>query len=154
MPRSRFLPRTSGTAGTVAIEYGLVLPAMLLLTLGTIDLGRLLWTDITLSRAADAGARCGAINANIANCFGCSAAVSIPDCAAKQASGATSIFTAGNFVASKAACGLELTNTNEKVVGTYTFTFLVPWFPQFGSTAPFGAPTLTLTATACYPLNH
>ena len=46
----------------MAIEYGLILPAMLLFTLGIMDTGRLLWTYITLSRAAEAAARCGAVN--------------------------------------------------------------------------------------------
>ena len=50
------------TAGSVAIEYGLILPAMLLFTLGIMDAGRLVWTNMTLSWATDAAARCGAVN--------------------------------------------------------------------------------------------
>ena len=153
MTRSRFAPTTAGTAGTVAIEYGLVLPVVLLFTLGAMDVGRLLWTYTNLSRAAEAAARCGAVNVDVTNCTGCSAATSVADCAAKQAWGMTSI-TAANFSASRAACGNELTNTNEKVVATYTFKFLVPWFPQFGANKPFGSTTLALSATSCYPLNH
>ena len=46
------------------------------------------------------------------------------------------------FTPSTQSCG-------EQVVGTYPFQFLVP---QFGSTAPFGSSSLTLSATACYPI--
>jgi len=45
------------TDGTVAIEYALILPVMLLFTLGIMDTGRLLWTYITLTRAVEAAAR-------------------------------------------------------------------------------------------------
>ena len=48
--------------GNVAIEFGFILPVLLLFTLGIMDAGRLVWTYITLSRAADAAARCGAID--------------------------------------------------------------------------------------------
>ncbi len=131
MIRARLLPRSSATAGTVAIEYALVLPFMLLFTFEIMDIGRLLWTYTTLTRATEAAARCGAINP--ANC-----STSIPAYAASQAWGLTGI----TFTPSTQSCG-------EQVVGTYPFQFLVP---QFGSTAPFGSPSLTLSATACYPI--
>ena len=67
------------TAGSVAIEYGLILPAMLLFTLGIMDAGRLLWTNITLTRATEVAARCGAVN--VTTC----PAASIPAYAATQA---------------------------------------------------------------------
>ena len=144
----RVLPRISAKAGTVAIEYGLVLPVMLLFTLGIMDAGRLIWTYTTLSRAAEAGARCGAVNA-----VACPAAANIQAYAATQAWGVSGI-TAANFNATKATCGNGLAATNEQVVGTYTFKFFVPWFPQFGPKAPFGSTTLALSVKACYPLNH
>jgi len=137
MARPRILSATVGTAGTVAIEYGVVLPVLLLFTLGIMDAGRLLWTDITLSRAAEAAARCGAVNT--ATC----PAASIPAYAAGQAWGVSGV-TAANFTTSTPACGVQ-------VVGSYVYTFFVPWFPQFSSAAPFGGATVTLTATACYP---
>ena len=51
------------TDGSVAIEYGLILPVLLLFTFGLIDAGRLLWTNITLTRATEVAARCGAVGA-------------------------------------------------------------------------------------------
>jgi len=138
MAQIRKSQAASHSDGTVAIEYGLILPAMLLFTLGIMDTGRLLWTYITLSRAAEAAARCGAVNTTT-----CPAA-SIPAYAVTQAWGINDV-TAADFVATTPACGVQ-------VQATYTFQFTVPWFPKFGSSAPFGASTMTLNATACYPI--
>ena len=128
----------SHSDGTVAIEYGLILPVMLLFTFGIMDAGRLLWTYITLTRATEAAARCGAVNTTT-----CPAS-SIPAYAVAQAWGLNDV-TAADFTATTPACGVQ-------VQATYTFQFIVPWFPKFGSSsAPFGATTMTLNATACYP---
>jgi Flp pilus assembly protein TadG len=62
MAQIRKMQAASQRNGNVAIEYGLILPAMLLFTLGIMDAGRLLWTYTTLSRATEAAARCGALN--------------------------------------------------------------------------------------------
>ena len=62
MAQIRKSQEASHTEGSVAVEYGLVLPAMLLFTLGIMDAGRLLWSDITLTRATEAAARCGAVD--------------------------------------------------------------------------------------------
>ena len=47
--------------GTSAIEFALVAPAFLALLLGTVEFGRLLWTEQALQETAIAGARCMAI---------------------------------------------------------------------------------------------
>ena len=129
MARPRILPGKVGTAGTVAVEYAIVLPVLLLLTLGAMDIARLLWTNITLARATEAAARCGAVSA--ATC----PTTSLAGYAAGQAWGLRAI-SADNFTASTPSCGVQ-------VVGTYAFQFLVPW--------SFGRTTMTLTAAACYP---
>lgn len=141
MGHSLRLRKASHTAGSVAIEYGLILPAMLLFTLGIMDAGRLVWTNMTLSWATDAAARCGAVNTTT-----CPTA-SIPG----YASGLANEFgiydaTAANFVATPSVCGVG----SVQVQATYTFQFVVPWFPQFSASAPFGGTTMTLNATACY----
>ena len=43
--------------GSSAVEFALVAPVLLLLMLGTIDFGRLLWMTTTVEHAATAGAR-------------------------------------------------------------------------------------------------
>jgi Flp pilus assembly protein TadG len=142
MASSRKLLDSTHNAGSVAIEYGLILPAMLLFTLGLMDAGRLLWTNITLTRATEAAARCGAVNVAT-----CSTAAAIQTYAVAQAWGLGDV-TTSNFTPNAAAtCGVQ-------VAANYTFQFLVPWFPQFSASAPFGSTTMTLNPTACYPLQH
>lgn len=131
MSRPRVSLQTFGTAGTVAIEYAMVLPVMLMFTFGTMDAARLLWTVITLNQATDKAARCGAvISAN------CATAASVETYAATNALGLPNI-SASNFTAIAATCGEQVSVVN------YNFQFVAPWF---------GSMTLPLTATACYPV--
>ena len=44
------------------MEFALVLPVLLLIIFGIIDFGRMLYTKITLTEAAQVGARAGAIS--------------------------------------------------------------------------------------------
>jgi len=116
--------------GAVAIEYALILPALLLFVIGIIDTGRLIWTYTTLYRAAEAAARCAAINV-----IDCGTAGQIQNYAVSQAWGLT--ISTQAFTVTTAACGIQ-------VKGTYDFTLAIPAF-----TSHLG--TITLTATACYP---
>lgn len=120
--------------GTVAIEYAIVLPVLLIMLLGIMDTGRLLWTYTTLYRASEDAARCAAIEAPRCTTF-----------AATQAYAVTAAWglniNASAFTVSNPACGMQ-------IHASYNFQFIIPWFPQFGG-APLG--TTTLTATACYP---
>jgi Flp pilus assembly protein TadG len=119
------------------VEFAIVLPALLLLLLGLIDTGRILWTYTTLSRSVAEASRCASINTNT-----CATVSTVASYAAGQAWGlglTSSAFT----VTVAAACG------GTQVQGTVAFQFFIPWFYV---AAPFGASnTLTLTATACYP---
>lgn len=136
MARMRKWQEASRRDGTVAIEFGFVLPLLLLFTFGIIDFGRLLWMKTTLTRATQAAARYGAVcNPASVTC------TDIATFAKLQAWGMGDI-TSGAFTVTTPACG-------EQVSATYNFKFLIPWFPQFGSSAPLG--TRTLTAKACYP---
>ncbi len=132
MLRTRKARSISLVRGSMEIEYGLILPALLLFTLGIMDGGRLLWTYTTLYRAVEAAARCGAINV-----ITCGTAAEIKNYAAAQAWGLTisaSAFTTGTCLPN----GVQ-------VHGTYTFNFVIPMLYSFGGGA------ITLTATACYP---
>lgn len=122
--------------GTIAIEYGLILPVLLLLTLGIMDIGRLLWTYITLTRAAEAAARCAAVNTTL-----CGTSSAVQDYAVQQAWGLNDV-TAAQFALTDASCGKQVT-------ATYNFQFIIPW-P--GTASPLGSSNaITLSATACYP---
>lgn len=121
--------------GAALVEYALVLPVALLFVTGVIDCGRVLWNYTTLYHAAEAGARCGAIDQ-----INCATATQIRSYAASQAYGLTIAPSA--FTAVTAACGMSVT-------GQQSFSFLIPWFAWFlpGS----GPGTVTLTVSACYP---
>jgi Flp pilus assembly protein TadG len=53
--------RRPGDRGAAAVEFALVLPVLLLLIFGIVDFGRMLYTKITLTQAAQSAARATAI---------------------------------------------------------------------------------------------
>ena len=122
--------------GSIAVEYAIVLPALLMFLLGLVDAGRLFWSYTTLSRSVAAASRCAAVDT-----INCGTGTAVQSYAAGQAWGlppASLVFIVGG-----AACG------GTQVQGSMVFQFFIPWF--YG-VAPFGAGnTLTLSATACYP---
>jgi Flp pilus assembly protein TadG len=118
-------------AGTVALEYGLVLPILIGLTLGVIDISRLLWTVTSLNRAVEASARWGGINNTTAG---------VAERAAQEAWGVN--VSAGNFTATIQGCGLQ-------VDANYAFDFLIPMPTGGGGLEKRNS--IQLTATACYP---
>jgi|HubBroStandDraft_1064217.scaffolds.fasta_scaffold906743_1 Flp pilus assembly protein TadG len=118
-----------GRSGAVGVEYGLLLPALLVLVLGIIDTGRLLWTQTTLEHAVEAASRCAAVDTTL-----CSTASQTQTYAVAQAFGlqvATTNFTVGTL-----ACG-------KNVTASVPFVLIIPWITTT---------SLTLTATSCYPL--
>jgi Flp pilus assembly protein TadG len=123
--------------GSVAVEYAFVLPVLLLFVLGIMDTGRLIWTYATLNRAAEAAARCAAIDA-----VTCGTTADIQTYAVAQAFGLS--IAAAAFTPTTQTCG-------SRVVGTFAFQFTIPWL----GVSPYGATnSATLSATACYPPPH
>ena len=51
--------------GTVAVESAFVLPVLLLSLLGTVELGRLAWTQSALNFAVQESARCAAVRKDV-----------------------------------------------------------------------------------------
>jgi Flp pilus assembly protein TadG len=115
-------------SGSAAVEYALVLPAFLIMMLGALDAGRVIWLHTTLQQAVDAAARCAAINTTR-----CGTATQIQSHAVSQAFGTT--MSQSVFSATTATCG-------KRVTGTLPFAFVTPW--------P-GNQSITLSAMACYP---
>ena len=132
IPKSLF---ASCRRGSVAVEYAFVFPALILLVLGIMDTGRLLWTFTTLHRASEAAARCYAIQA-----VGCAGFSGTQAYAVAQAWGLA--VSPSAFTVSGSSCGMQ-------VVASYNFVFVIPWFyivPPLGATN-----SITLTAKGCYP---
>ena len=121
--------RRKWTRGSVAVEYGIILPAFVILIFGLIDTGRLFWAQTTLDRAVEAAARCGAVDT-----IACGTAVKVRDYAVAEAYGLT--IASSDFTVAAQACGV-------KVTAEYPFTLVIPWIAT-------GA--VTLKASACYPL--
>ncbi len=119
---------TSRRRGAVAIEFAIIVPALLLFVLGIMDTGRLLWTYTTVYRASEAAARCFAILAP-----SCTTSVAAQSYAATQAWGLA--IAPAAFTVTSQACGA-------RVIATYGFQFFIPWLSN----------SITLTATACYPI--
>jgi Flp pilus assembly protein TadG len=122
--------------GAAAVEYGLLLPMLLLFILGLMECGRLFWTYTTLDRAAEAAARCGAVNATL-----CATSTQIQNYAVTQAYGLT--ISASAFTASTPACGVQVT-------ASFPFTLVIPFVTAGTPSGAFNI--ITLSAAACYPI--
>jgi Flp pilus assembly protein TadG len=111
-------------SGAVAVEFLIVLFPLLLLLLGTFDIGIVTLTFTRINYAVEAAAKCGAISA--AMC------ASPPQTSAYGASIAgLRGLDASRFLVTTAACGMNVTVT-------YAYAGVV-------------LPAITLSAGACYP---
>lgn len=129
MRRAASLASGQRERGAVAVEYGIILPVFLVLVLGLMDTGRLLWTQTTLDRAVEAAARCGAVDT-----IQCGTAAQVQQYAVDQAYGLT--IDASAFTVALQACGVNVT-------AEYPFRLVIPWLAQ---------PQVTLKASGCYPV--
>ena len=113
-------------AGAAAVEFALVVPAFLMLLIGVMELGRLMWTQNALHYAVEEAARCSAVDTNI-----CSSTSTAQSFAAGRSglAFATSVFTV-----TKTSCGWQ-------VSASYPFLF-VGFLSEY---------SVTLHAQACYP---
>lgn len=123
----RLLSLANDRRGTAGIEYALAAPALMLLALGAVDMGRLGWTQATLEFATSSAARCAAFNTTA-----CGTDAQVKTFAATQTYGMTVASSA--FTVSSATCGRQISATR-------AFRFMTPL-----------ARTVTLQASACYPL--
>ena len=131
----RHRPTRRRRLGSIAVEYAIVLPVLLMVLLGVIDAGRVIWSYTTLLRAVQVAARCAVVDSD-----NCGTVAKVQSYAASQAWGLN--LTASAFSVTKITCGMQ-------VRGTMVYQFVTPWFYV---AAPFGASnTLTLSASACYP---
>ena len=132
MMRSLIRPRPLpplGSSGVVALEYAIILPALILLIFGTMDVGRVLWVQVTLDRAVQAAARCASVNTAL-----CSSPAATQTFAVSQSWGMTP--QASVFTVTAPACG-------NQVAAAMPFTYVIPVLK--GS-------SYTIHSRACYPV--
>jgi Flp pilus assembly protein TadG len=125
--------KMADSRGSAALEYGLLIPALVLLVFGTFDVARLIWTYTTLQRAVAALARCAAINP-----AACGTSTLIANKAASESWGLS--VSPSMFTLQRPACGVQVT-------AAYRFSFFIP---AVEDTTP-QSPGVTLTVRACYP---
>jgi Flp pilus assembly protein TadG len=125
-----------GERGAAAVEFALVLPVLLLIIFGIIDFGRMLYTKITLTEAAQTGARAGAI-------FGQGKG---EDQAKLAAAGLNQ--ASGELDVSVVACpSTPVPGDDATATLTYHFTFVTP----LAALANLGGGAIDLTSTSVSP---
>lgn len=136
----RAAPLIRDREGAAAVEIAIVFPVFMLILIGMITWGEVLWTQNSLAYAVAEAARCAATTPST-----CGTTAQVQAYAASQAPApgiSASSFTyqtgtSGNCIASTGAAKYYQVN------GTVTFS------PLFGNMLPMF--NITLTAMSCYP---
>jgi Flp pilus assembly protein TadG len=119
----------SDIRGAAAVEFALILWPLLLLVLGAVDGGRMLWTQNTLQYAVEQAARCAVVSTAT-----CGTPAQIKSYAASMANGMS--VSPSVFSSASPGCGAKTT----QVSASYSYSPLFP-FPT----------NVTLTASSCRP---
>jgi len=143
---------TAACDGAAIIEFALVAPMFLMLVFGTIEYGRLLWTQQALQQTAIAGARCmaiahGAIQSSPCASAGSYSATSTNSYIENIASGWGLSVQDSNITLD--STGADCGGTSGLVEVKITISFTTP-VPQIVLLSAGAEP---LTAIACYPSN-
>jgi Flp pilus assembly protein TadG len=130
--------------GTAAIEFALLAPPFIMLVLGAVEYGRLLWTTQALQQTAIAGARCMAIpQAACKSGTGYDAATTKSYIQSVGGGWGLSIAAGDITLATSASCGS--TASYSQVTIARTFASVVPAVMLL----PVGGKSLS--ASACFP---
>ena len=122
------------TSGAAVIEFAFSLPIMLVAILGTVEFGRIMWTQNALHYAVEEAARCMTFNTTT-----CSSTATIQSYVASVSGLSFGNGSATFTPTTGAACGGGV--TGNKVIASYPFPFLTTLFSY----------NVTLTAKACFP---
>ncbi|MGH7045784.1 MAG: TadE/TadG family type IV pilus assembly protein [Stellaceae bacterium] len=137
--RADRLPHASG--GATAVEFALVAPMFFMLVFGTIEFGRLLWTQEALQETAIAGARCVAIAQGTTQDSPC-------------ASGGTTSYVQ-NVAKGWGLSLASITPNTTATCGGWSGFSEMTLTSSFKSVVPelirLSTSGITLTASACYP---
>lgn len=112
-------------SGNVAVEFALLLPAFVMVVVGTLYAGLVMYSAVGLHSAVEAGARCYSVNSGQ-----CSSASATQTYAKNQYFGINS----PTFSASTPACGHQVSATVSVVLNAGIASWTIP-----------------LSATACFP---
>ncbi|HET6236621.1 MAG TPA: TadE/TadG family type IV pilus assembly protein [Acetobacteraceae bacterium] len=142
--RRRWRDLPAARQGVVAIEFAMVAVPLIVLTLGTIEFGRLMWTRQALEATAIQVARCVDVLASYCESGGAYNATDTTNYAEQVVGGwgialSSSVFTINSNMASSGCAGLS------QVSISYTFQTVIPGllFMLSGGEA--------VTAQACFP---
>jgi Flp pilus assembly protein TadG len=128
--------------GVTALEFGMIAPALILLTFGIVESGMLFWANVGLETAAALAARCGATGYTwgTTSCTSASTTQTYALSAVTSLLGSTSL-TTGNVTVTSAA-----TSCNALSGKFFTVTISYPYWASLP--APFN--NYSLSVTACY----
>jgi Flp pilus assembly protein TadG len=130
--------------GITALEFALTAPAMMLLSLGTLEYGRLSWTQEALQSAAVSGARCMGVLAP-----GCASTGAYSETSTQtyitNAAGAWSVGVTSSQMSLSRTASCGGVNGFSQVTINYTFQTALPLL------ADALANGVALTVTSCYP---
>ena len=122
--------------GATAIEFALVAPLILAFTFGIIEVGHLMWTLGALNMAVEDAARCVSVsNVPTPPATLCDTQTHMQTYAVSRVWGMT--VPASTFTLTTPSCGYLIS-------ASYPYTPIVGYIPM----------SLTITASACYPVWH
>ena len=120
--------------GATAVETALVLPLLLSMFFGIVEVGHLVWTVTALNLAVEDAARCASVsNASSPAITPCDTSVHTQNYAAGRTWGMT--IPASTFTLSTPSCGYLIS-------ASYPYQPIVGYIPM----------SFTVTASACYPV--
>ncbi len=137
-------------AGAVAIEYAFVLPVLLLFVFGVMEVGRWFWLYTTVTRAAEAAARCAAVDT-----IHCGTPAATQNWAAQQAWGLRGAVSPADFTVTDVPGGPSI--YYRCVTATYRFQSVIPQMDRVLSEIERiffrrqHVALLNITKRACYP---
>ena len=130
--RRRFATLLRHRSGSLALESAFVLPILLSLVFGLIEVGHLLWTVAALNMAVQDAARCVSVSNVSAKNTQCATQTSMQTFAASRTWGMT--IPASEFALSQPGCGYEVTVT-------HPFVPVISYIPL----------SFNIQAQACFP---
>jgi Flp pilus assembly protein TadG len=144
MSRRLLTSFSRSSSGTAAIEFGFIVGPLLLLLVGTVEVGRLVWTKIALQETANAGARCmGLKTASCATSGTYSSSLTTSYVSTLARGWAVTLAASNLTLSNSTTCGGQ--SGFSKVTISYTFQTAAPHL----LTAFLGG--VALSANACFP---